>query len=383
MLNPAKSVVLAVIAVLSLSGCKVDERYDLNNLDTEATLFKGATFPVGNLKPFLLSDFFNLDGNAFITIDAVGDYHLHFRTEPFHVTMTAPSITESELSYSYDPLRYELGTFPSVLDDPSQQISAQLSELEVALSVDSGVPAAFSIGAVMSTLRKGETLHQFSLDDLYIASGKTEFVFNTSGSGNRNDVIYKQIPDISDLLSPVPDMLEIKDLTVQIDPDQSALLVADSEYVLSGQATVDTPLSFTADSRMDLEIPIDDAKMDLDVVGLKKAVLDLEVTNTIPFSFSAEVFALSADGSPINGVSAKTDRTIAAGTTAAPVTTPLTVTLTTDGDLRFRGLLLKLSAASDPQVAGTHLNQAQGLECRNLVLSLPDGVQVNLDINKK
>ena len=378
--NTVKSIVLATLVAWTVCGCKVDERYDLNNLDTEATLFKGATFPIGNLKPFVLNDFFNLDGNAFITVDAAGDYHLHFRTDPFEFSVTAPPVSGSDLSFTFEPVQYKLGTLPPMLNDPAQHVTAQLSELEVALSVDSSVPATFSFGAVLSTVRNKETLHQFSLDGLSIASGKTEFVFNGSGSGERNDVIYKQISDISTLLSPIPDMLEIKDMTVHMDPDQSALLVAGSEYGLSGQAVVDSPLSFTADSRMDLEIPIDDAKMELDVVGLKKAVLNMEVTNTIPLSFSAEVSALSADGSTISSVSAKTDRAIAAGTAAAPVKTPLAVTLTTDGDLRFQGLRLKLSAASDPQVAGTHLNKAQGLECRNLVLSLPDGVQVKLDI---
>lgn len=378
--NTVKSIVLAALVALPVCGCKVDERYDLNNLDTEATLFKGATFPVGNLKPFLLNDFFGLDGNAFITVDPAGDYHLHFQTDPFKFSVTAPAASGSDLSFTFDPVQYELGTLPPVLNDPAQHVTAHLSELEVDLSVISSIPATFSFGAVLSTIRNKETLHQFGLDDLSIASGKSEFVFNGSGSGDRNDVIYKQIADISTLLSPIPDMLEIKDMTVHIDADQSTLLVADSEYELSGQAVVDSPLSFTADSRMDLEIPIDDAKMELDVVGLKKAVLSMEVTNTIPFSFSAEVCALSADGKPIDSVSAKTDRTIAAGTPAAPATTPLAVTLTTDGDLRFQGLRLKLSAASDSQVAGTHLNKAQGLECRNLVLSLPDGVQVKLDI---
>ena len=378
--NTVKSIVLAALVALPVCGCKVDERYDLYNLDTEATLFKGATFPIGNLKPFLLYDFFGLDGNAFITVDPAGDYHLHFQTDPFKFSVTAPAASGSDLSFTFDPVQYELGTLPPVLNDPAQHVTAHLSELEVDLSVISSIPATFSFGAVLSTIRNKETLHQFGLDDLSIASGKSEFVFNGSGSGDRNDVIYKQIADISTLLSPIPDMLEINDMTVHIDADQSTLLVADSEYELSGQAVVDSPLSFTADSRMDLEIPIDDAKMELDVVGLKKAVLSMEVTNTIPLSFSAEVCALSADGKPIDSVSAKTDRTIVAGTPAAPATTPLAVTLTTDGDLRFQGLRLKLSAASDSQVAGTHLNKAQGLECRNLVLSLPDGVQVKLDI---
>ncbi len=57
------------------------------------------------------------------------------------------------------------------------------------------------------------------------------------------------------------------------------------------------------------------------------------------------------------------------------------MTLTTGGDLRFDGLVLRLSAASNPQVAGTRLNQSQGLEFKDLVLSLPDGIQVKMDLN--
>jgi hypothetical protein len=107
----------------------------------------------------------------------------------------------------------------------------------------------------------------------------------------------------------------------------------------------------------------------------------MDVTSTIPLDFSASVQALDGNGNVIQDISAKTDVPIAGGTLAAPAKTEVTVTLTTGGDLRFDGLVLKLSAASNPQVAGTHLNQSQGLEFRNLVLSLPDGVQVKLDLN--
>ena len=194
-------------------------------------------------------------------------------------------------------------------------------------------------------------------------------------------MIYKQIRNIDKILNPIPDALKINELKVSIDKEQLALLEPGTEYEVSGQASVDTPLSFSADSRLDLSIPIEDAKMDLDVVGLKKAVLTMDVTSTIPLDFSAAVQALDGKGNVIQDISAKTDVPIAGGTIAAPVTTAVTVTLTTGGDLRFDGLVLQLSAASNPQVAGTHLNQSQGLDFRNLVLSLPDGVQVKLELN--
>ena len=45
---------LTGVTLLITAGCKIDNRYDLNNLDTESTVLKGATFPVGNLKPVYL-----------------------------------------------------------------------------------------------------------------------------------------------------------------------------------------------------------------------------------------------------------------------------------------------------------------------------------------
>ena len=90
---------------------------------------------------------------------------------------------------------------------------------------------------------------------------------------------------------------------------------------------------------------------------------------------------MDGNGNVIQDISAKTDVPIKGGSIAAPAETAVTVTLTTEGDLRFDGLVLHLSASSNPQVAGTHLNAAQSIAFRNLVLSLPDGIQVKLNLN--
>ena len=371
---------LTGVTPLITSGCKVDDRYDLNNIDAEATVLKGATFPVGNLKPAYLRDFLKLDGEYIVT-DEDGDYHVRFNTDSFPFNVTSPHVSGQDLTYDFEPFTYEMVDLSGMLSDSAQNLVAELSELEIALLVDSSVPAVFSFDATMETAKGSEILHRYVLDNLSVGYGKTDYVLNLTGTGARNDVIYKQIQDIDKILNPIPNALKINDLTVKINADQLALLEPGKKYEVSGKASVDTPLSFTADSRLDLSIPIEDAKMDLDVVGLKKAILKMDATSTIPLDFSASVQALDGTGNVIQDISAKTDVPIAGGSLATPAKTEVTVTLTTGGDLRFDGLVLQLSAASNPQVAGTHLNQSQGLEFRNLVLSLPDGVQVRLDLN--
>ena len=371
---------LTGITLLITAGCKIDNRYDLNNLDTESTVFKGATFPIGNLKPVYLRDFLKLDGEYIVT-DEIGDYRVRFDTDSFPFYVYGPPESGQDLTYEFEPLVYEMADLSGMLSDSGQSLVAELTELEIALKVDSNVPAVFSFDATLETDKGSETLHRYALDDLSVSYGNSEYILNLTGNGTRNDVIYRQIKDIDKILNPIPDALKINELKVSIDKEQLALLEPGAEYEVSGQASVDTPLSFSADSRLDLSIPIEDAKMDLDVVGLKKAVLTMDVTSTIPLDFSAAVQAMDGKGNVIQDISAKTDVPIAGGTIAAPVTTAVTVTLTTGGDLRFDGLILQLSAASNPQVAGTHLNQSQGLDFRNLVLSLPDGVQVKLELN--
>ena len=371
---------LTGMTLLVTAGCKIDNRFDLNNLDTESTVMKGAVFKLGSLKPVYLRDFLKLDGEYIVT-DERGDYRVRFSTDSFPFYVYAPPVSGQDLTYEFEPLAYEMADLAGMLSDSGQGLVAELPELEIAIKVDSGVPAVFSFDAVMETARGSKTLHQYALDDLPVSYGKSEFILNATGTGARNDVIYKQIQDIDKILYPVPDALKINDLTVSIDKDQLALLEPGTEYEVSGQASVDTPLSFTADSRLDLSIPIDNAKMDLDVVGLKKAVLKMNATSTIPLDFSASVQALDGNGNVIPDISAKTDVPIAGGSVDAPVKTEVSVTLTTGGDLRFDGLVLRLSAASNPQVAGIHLNQSQGLEFKDLVLSLPDGIQVKMDLN--
>ncbi len=371
---------LTGITLLITAGCKIDNRYDLNNLDTESTVMKGATFKIGNLKPVYLCDFLKLDGEYIVT-DEIGDYRVRFETDSFPFYVYGPPVAGQDLTYEFEPLVYEMADLSGMLSDSGQGLVAELPELEIALKVDSNVPAEFSFDAVMETAKGSEILRHYALGGFPVVYGKSEFILNMTGKGNRNNVIYRQIQDIDKILNPVPDALKINDLKVSIDKEQLALLEPGTEYEVSGKASVDTPLSFTADSRLDLSIPIDNAKLDLDVIGLKKAVLKMDATSTIPLDFSAAVQALDANGNVIQDISAKTDVPIAGGSISAPSKTEVTVTLTTGGDLRFDGLVLQLSAASNAQVAGTHLNQYQGLDFQNLVLSLPDGVQVKLDLN--
>ena len=362
--------IACIMAATLLSGCKVDEEYNLENLDTEVTLLKGKSFPVGSLKRITLNDLFQLDGYDNLITAANGDYHIHV---PFSKVKYDVDIPLTDEVIAKSGREYEIGGFPGFLSGQEGSIDVELEGVEVSFKVESTMPQEITVGTKVDLTREGKVLRQYEIKDIPLAPGNTEFVFNEKGSGSRSDVVYMAVPELDKFFSPVPDRLKIDDFSASIPADATP-----GTYPMSCIVTVDSPVAFSANSRCSLTIPVEDAKMELEQVGLKKAILSMKAVNSVPLEFSLAATAMDGKGGYLSGITAKTDVPVAAGTQSSPVTTNLTVTLTTDGDLRFQGLELKLQASSNASVAGVLLNKNQGLELQDLVLTLPDGITVKL-----
>ena len=352
------------------SACKVDTSYDFTQLDTENTLFKGFTIPVGNVRRLTLDELFNIQESEYFVTVANGDYYIHVPFDAFDFDVPVP-ISSDLIPGS--GTAYDFVGLPSFMDDQDNVVQVALSGVEVAITVDSSVPGTATIGTGVDLSRSGSVTRQYQVDNLQIPFGKTTFVFSEAGSGSRNDVVYKKLPQLDSFFSPVPDMLTINDFRVELPSNAPTGL-----YPVTCQVTVDSPVAFSADSRCDLTLPLENASVNMSKVGLKKAVLTMDVYNSVPLEFSLSAVALDADGNQIPGISARTDVPVAAGKTDSPVFTPLTITLTTEGDLRFDGIELHLHAASNASVSGVRLNKNQGIEMKNLVITLPDGIVVGI-----
>ena len=348
-------------------GCKVDDNYNLNNLDTEASFFKGMEFPLGNLRRLTLDELLNLRENAYFFADDQGDYRIHVPFDSFSFDVDLPLnqnlLPESGTVYAVDKL-------PDFLTDPGQSLHVELAGVEISMRIDSGLPVAATISTGVDLLRSGSVTHHYGVDGLEIVPGLNRFAFNETGKGSLEGAQYQSLPGLDSFFSPVPDQLVINDFQVQIPESGSP-----GRYPVSCTITADSPVAFSASSACTVSIPVDNAEVNLDQIGLKKAVLTMDVYNSVPLEFSLAATALDGQGGLLEGITAKTDVPIAAGTVDSPAHTLVHVTLTAD-DLRFKGILLQLHAASNERVAGVHLNRNQGLELKNLVISLPEGIVI-------
>ena len=114
---------LAVLFPVILTGCKVDDSYDLNNLDTESSVMKGIEFPIGSLRRITLEELFNLKETEYFFADGNGDYRIHVPFEDFGFDVSLPLdqdlLPESGTSFVFEYL-------PEFLSDDSQPVNMNL-----------------------------------------------------------------------------------------------------------------------------------------------------------------------------------------------------------------------------------------------------------------
>lgn len=357
------------VLVLSGTGCIVDSRYDLSKLNTEMTVLKGAEFPVPSVS-FRLDELLKLDGYDFITCDESGDYLVRFDLEPLSVQVTIPASDGSiHVPLYFQPVPYSFGSVPDFISGKDQRFEADLSDMTVALEVESDIPASFTASGIVQTLVKNTVSGAYIFKNIGVNPGiHTYFLRDQAAYADEISV-----PGLRDMLTPFPDAVQLSNLDLYADADQGVSALAGQTYGMTFRTHVESPVCFSENNRFTLSIPLE-AELNLDEVGLKRAVLNLVYDNGIPLNFDLAAYALDAQGNRIDGVKAETSDTIL-GRTAAGVW----LELTTNGDLRFSKIILELTVSSDSRIAGMHINRNQEIRFTDMSLYLPDGIQIRLD----
>lgn len=364
--------ILLCCVIPLLNACKVDPSYDLSKLNTEMTLLKGSVFPVPSPDPIYLKDIIQLDGYPYINTNDEGDYYIHFNVPRVRMDVQVPAALDgNRIPTGFEPIRYSFGAIPDFLSMDGNHVEPDLSQIHVFLDLESDIPADLSVNCTLASLRGGSVQQKMEIDDLAVPSGFTQYTLRERSFGDLNEVV---VPGLGRLLSPVPDEFQVSALDVFA---KAGLDRVDHEktYHFLCDALVWAPICFSADTRFRVTVPLD-AGLDLEQVGLKRAILYGEVENTIPLDFTMNLYALDSAGNRISTIrfSQPGDQRIPGLGTA-----PLSLELNTDGDLRFSSLVLDLTASSNASLAGTLFNTRQGITLRNLYLELPDGIVTKLD----
>lgn len=373
-MRTVSKLLIGLILAPSLAGCVIDPRYDFSKLDTEMTLMKGATFPVPSPDPIMLKDIIQLEGYDYIRVFNDGDYWINFQVNPVRLQLTVPpSFSGNRVPTDFVPTSFVFGQVPEFLSSDKQQVVPDLSNLHVYLDFSTDIPADFTVGTTLEAKKGGSVQESFRVDGLLIPSGYKQYCIREQAYGDP-DVI--EVPNLRKLIFPIPDEFRLSALDIFVEPDQLARVTPGVPYSFSCEPSVLCPIRFSAGTHFTVTIPLE-AELNLNQIGLKKAVLYADVKNTIPLDFTMNLYALDAQGRRIESIrfSMPEDQRTVRGLESSF----LSLELTTDGDLRFSSLVLELTASSSPRLELANFNENQGLTFGNMFLELPEGIVIKLD----
>lgn len=366
---------LPVLLALPLVGCKVDPAYDFTKLDTTVTLFKGVEFPVPDAQ-ILLKDVFSLEEEySFILCNEAGDYLIHLDMDPINLQFPFPKTDSDRIPVSFEPVEYTFDAVPDFLSGKDRTVVVDLSDMVVSLLVHSDIPATATVDATIEAVRSGKVSTRSRVDGLDFGYGYSQHYFVGKSSPNFPEG-SRVVPEMGKMFTPIPDAFRVGALEFSMDAEERENVPRDRLYNVSCQFSAESPIRFAESSHFSMSAPLN-VELDLEEVGLKTAVLYLQVDNTTPLDFSFRLYAYDAAGNRIDSIQV----TPTFDTIAALSMTDGSITLTTPGDLRFASLSLELTASAParPDPSRSCLNRNQGLKLMNMSLYLPDGIQIRLD----
>lgn len=261
-------------------------------------------------------------------------------------------------------------------------VNFELSELLLILDLDNQMPFAFKLGAQLKAQQGESITHSYSISNLlFPANTQTVYSIGEDADGVVPGGTYVNLPDLGKILSPVPDKVVAGNFQISLEgTDQWITVNSGDSFGGSLTAGIRAPLAFSANSHISLGVDMDNVSLEIgEQIPHVKAKLCLTASNTIPLSFDLAVKAKDADGNFLTGVTSTVNKPIAPGKPGAPGVTDIEILLQITENQSIKGLRLDLTAASAQSVAGTPLNENQGLTLSNISLSLPEGITADLN----
>lgn len=290
------------------------------------------------------------------------------------------AVVKINMENTMEDTRMEIGEIPEFLSGGN--VTLDLYDPSMSLKADNTSPLSFGVTADIVAY-DGEASSKISLgkdDDLLFNAGTvTEYLITRRQSTVSQGVGNIVVPEIADLMKTIPENIAIEGLSVSAASADFITIDTGDEYDIAIEYGISAPLAFGEAMQLSFTQDINDLGLDFDG-DVKSAVLTLDMVNSIPLSFDLKAVGLDPEGNVINGLTLEMDKSLASGTHTSPVATSVKITLkNTTGRFSLDGLRLTMNAAApSAEHVGAALNENQGLELKNIVLSVPDGITVDL-----
>ena len=275
----------------------------------------------------------------------------------------------------------EIGDLPEFLTGGN--ICLDIYNPSLNFNVTNSTPFGFGVKAAVKAVN-GDRSVKVGIGEnpaINIPAGvESKYVISRRETPTSSGVTNITVPEIGDLISMMPKTISFDDIRVQSIGDEYVTIAAGENYEAAITYDVNAPLAFDKDLNIEYTQNIENLGFTIDDVNAENISISLGLVNTIPLDFTITAEALDAAGNVMKDVSLSIDKTIKAGTISAPVQSDITLSLVSKADtFGFEGLRLAIKAVCPSEdMYGVALNINNSLEIKDIVLTCPEGIIVNM-----
>ncbi len=305
------------------------------------------------------------------------------------VSVNSLSVKSAEIKVNIDEeiqgMTIDVPEIPDFL--ASDDVSFDFYNPTLSLRLENSAPVSFSVGAALKAYYGGKaediTINPFGQNPssrLDVQAGSvSEYLISKRPTAVLPSVVNIEVPGLGDIISNAfPEVVGIDDISIVSLETDYVTFRAEEEYGIMLDYEVNIPLSFGEDLAMSLTYDVDGLDFG-EETKFGSALLSFDIINSIPLNFSMKAESLGSDDT---GCRITVEGEVAAGSQLSPTSNKVLVTMESpDGLLAINGIRLRFEASTSAEHAGIALNKSQGLEIKNISLSLPDGITLEIPVD--
>lgn len=215
-------------------------------------------------------------------------------------------------------------------------------------------------------------------------SGMNRLYVSRTGEGVPTGFASVVVPDLSSIISIVPDRIGMENIDVEA-ADEFVTLTSGGRYNIVYDYEVAASLAFGKDVKIVYSTDFTgwnenfnpkDESFSLEICN---ADVKFDFVNMIPLSISLDAAAIDVDGNALPEIKVSLDGNIPAGSVEKPSTSALTLNLEGSAEQmrKLDGLRLNLTGSDPGTLEGVCLNKNQGVQFKNMKIRL----QAKMDID--
>lgn len=310
------------------------------------------------------------------------ELHLFMNVEMLDLEMTSAEL-KLDMELAMEPQTIDIAGGSSEL--LGEDMVLDLYDPAIMLSVRNSSPMEMNVNAdITSDTGSGNrTIHigdsgDSPTDPIIIpADDEMEYVISARGKGSKKS--YIKVPAVADMLQDIPESIEIHNVDIESE-DRFVEVSANTSFDVTFAYDFAAPLAFGED--LELSFSYDVELGDGSSMMMNSLSLSFDMVNTIPLDFHITGVALDSEGQEIADADVDLDLEILGGDMENPTVSPLELSIRSES-VPVTMLRLNFNATVSPDRAGEILNVDQGLDLTNLVITLPDGIDLSLNTNEE